>query len=202
MAGNHWYKSGEWNLICDSCSKKIKADTAKKRWDGFVVCPDCYETRHPQDFIQAQTDKITVPFTRPKTPENHVIQMGIFDPWQWIDEINIIKQLTRYLSDTITWSDSLDVSKSIILTDSWTTSDSYIFNVLKNLNDPLNLVENYSNQPAFAFNDNWTFTETIDISKSVNLSDSWLKQDPGTITLPVYVFDYFAEDYIQTTLTF
>ena len=65
MSRNH-YISGEWNLICDVCSKKIKSSIAKKRWDGFIVCPDDYEERHPQDFVRARQDKISVPFTRPR----------------------------------------------------------------------------------------------------------------------------------------
>ena len=60
-----YYISGEWNLACDVCSKKIKAHEAKQRWDGFIVCPDDYEHRHEQDFVKAQSDKITVPFVRP-----------------------------------------------------------------------------------------------------------------------------------------
>ena len=61
----NYFISGEWNVTCDVCSKKIKAHEAKQRWDGFIVCEDCFENRHPQDFVKAQTDKITVPFTRP-----------------------------------------------------------------------------------------------------------------------------------------
>lgn len=61
----NYFKSGEWNLICDVCSKKIKASDAKQRWDGLIVCPDDFEHRHPQDFVKAHTDKITVPFQRP-----------------------------------------------------------------------------------------------------------------------------------------
>jgi len=61
----NFYISGEWNVTCDVCSRKIKAHAAKQRWDGFIVCPDDFENRHPQDFVKAQTDKITVPFTRP-----------------------------------------------------------------------------------------------------------------------------------------
>ena len=64
MKKNHFI-SGEWNVTCDVCSKKIKAHEAKPRWDGFIVCPEDYETRQPQDFVKAQVDKITVPFTRP-----------------------------------------------------------------------------------------------------------------------------------------
>jgi len=62
----NYYVSGQWNLICDSCGKKIKTGKAKKRWDGLVVCPEDYEQRHSQDFVRARQDKITVPFTRPR----------------------------------------------------------------------------------------------------------------------------------------
>ena len=62
---HNYYKAGEWNVTCDVCSRKIKSGQARKRWDGFIVCPEDYETRHPQDFVRARQDKISVPFTRP-----------------------------------------------------------------------------------------------------------------------------------------
>jgi len=61
-----YYIPGEFNVTCDVCSKKIKASDAKQRWDGLIVCPSDFEHRHPQDYIRAKTDKITVPFTRPR----------------------------------------------------------------------------------------------------------------------------------------
>jgi hypothetical protein len=61
----NYYVSGQFNVTCDVCSRKIKAGYTKRRWDGFQVCPDCYEERHPQDFVRARQDKITVPFSRP-----------------------------------------------------------------------------------------------------------------------------------------
>lgn len=62
----NYYVSGGWNVICDSCGKKIKASDAKQRWDGLVVCPEDFEMRQPQDFVKARADKITVPFSRPR----------------------------------------------------------------------------------------------------------------------------------------
>lgn len=59
------YKSGDWLVICDSCAKKLKASKTKERWDGFRVCSECWEPRHPVDFIRSRADKISVPFTRP-----------------------------------------------------------------------------------------------------------------------------------------
>jgi len=63
--GKNYYISGEFNLVCDRCSKKIKAHQAKHEWTGFIVCGDCWEPRHAQDFVKANTDKISVPFQRP-----------------------------------------------------------------------------------------------------------------------------------------
>lgn len=60
------YKSGDWLVICDSCSAKIKASKSKERWDGFRVCKDCWEPRHSLDFIRARNDRISVPFSRPQ----------------------------------------------------------------------------------------------------------------------------------------
>ena len=65
---HNYYKAGEWNVICDVCSKKIKASEARQRWDGLIVCPSDFEHRHEQDYVKARTDKITVPFTRPIPP--------------------------------------------------------------------------------------------------------------------------------------
>ena len=65
----NYFISGEFNVTCDICSKKIKAHEAKQRWDGLVVCPDDFEHRHEQDYVRARVDKITVPFSRPIPPE-------------------------------------------------------------------------------------------------------------------------------------
>ena len=70
---HNYYKAGEWNVTCDRCSKKTKADEIKIEWTGFLVCPVCFEYRHPQDFVKARQDKISVPFTRPRPVDVFVI---------------------------------------------------------------------------------------------------------------------------------
>lgn len=66
------YLPGDWWILCDSCNKKIRASESRLRWDGFIVCKDDYETRHPQDFLQARQDKISVPFSRPRAEDQFV----------------------------------------------------------------------------------------------------------------------------------
>lgn len=78
----NYYTSGQWNLICDVCGKKIKAGKSKQRWDGFIVCEDDYEHRHPQDFVKARQDKISVSFTRPRPPD-------LFTDIDYVDTGNI-----------------------------------------------------------------------------------------------------------------
>ena len=73
MGGRNYYVSGQFNVICDVCSVKYKAGKAKHRWDGFIVCPNCYEQRHPQDFVKTRQDKISVPFSRPIPQEIFVV---------------------------------------------------------------------------------------------------------------------------------
>lgn len=73
-----YYIPGSWNVICDSCGKKIKASEAKQRWDGLIVCPDDFEMRQPQDFVKARSDKITVPFTRPRPTDVFVYSCDLF----------------------------------------------------------------------------------------------------------------------------
>lgn len=73
-----YYVPGSWNVICDSCGKKIKASEAKQRWDGLIVCPEDFEMRQPQDFVKARADKISVPFTRPRPTDVFVVSCDLF----------------------------------------------------------------------------------------------------------------------------
>jgi hypothetical protein len=59
----NWFKSGEWNVFCMVCNRKIKSGEALKRWDGLIVCSEDYENRHPMDFLRTRQERITVPFT-------------------------------------------------------------------------------------------------------------------------------------------
>lgn len=72
MSKTWTYVPGDWNCLCDVCSMKVKASKTKQRWDGLIVCPGCYEPRHAQDFLRVRSDKITVPFTRPRPTDTFV----------------------------------------------------------------------------------------------------------------------------------
>lgn len=36
--------------ICDRCGLQWAYLALRKEWTGWMVCPECFEERHPQDF--------------------------------------------------------------------------------------------------------------------------------------------------------
>ena len=64
-----YFKKGDWNAICDRCGFEFKASQLKKTWDGYYVCKDDWEPRHPQDFLRGKKDDQSVEWTRPESPD-------------------------------------------------------------------------------------------------------------------------------------
>jgi len=57
---------GEWNAVCDRCNFKFKSSDLREEWQGLYTCRDCYEPRHPQDFLKGvKDDDPSVPWSRP-----------------------------------------------------------------------------------------------------------------------------------------
>ena len=56
---------GDWNVQCYQCGRKRKGSTMKKHWQGYWVCPEHWEPRHPQDFVRNVPDDMTPPWSQP-----------------------------------------------------------------------------------------------------------------------------------------
>lgn len=69
MGKSDYYAAGEWNCLCDVCGFKYKSGRLKKRWDGFMTCPRCWEPRNAQDFVRGVKDVQALPWTRPEPPD-------------------------------------------------------------------------------------------------------------------------------------
>lgn len=63
---------GSWNVICDRCHKKLKAEALKREWTGFMVCDGCWEPRHPQDLIKPIGESPPLPYTRPEKADEFI----------------------------------------------------------------------------------------------------------------------------------
>lgn len=60
------YRPGDWNAACFRCGAKRKASEMRKQWQGFWVCPEHWEPRHPQDFVKGVPDNPSVPWSQPE----------------------------------------------------------------------------------------------------------------------------------------
>lgn len=62
------YKPADWLANCDICGRTFYASQLSKTWDESMRCSQCYEGRHPQDFVRSIPDIAQVPWTRPDEP--------------------------------------------------------------------------------------------------------------------------------------
>jgi hypothetical protein len=64
MGRADFFAEGDWNVACFRCGRKRKASTMRKQWQGYYVCPEHREPRHPQDFVKAKAESTTVPWSQ------------------------------------------------------------------------------------------------------------------------------------------
>ena len=66
MSHADYLELGDYNAICFNCGHKFKASELIKHWQGYYVCPRCWESRQPQDFVRNPTDPQPVPWSQPQ----------------------------------------------------------------------------------------------------------------------------------------
>ena len=59
-----YYDEGGYNALCYECGRKRKASDLVKHWQGYYVCPEHWEARHPQDFVRGIKDIETPPWVQ------------------------------------------------------------------------------------------------------------------------------------------
>ncbi len=131
MSATIW-TTGTWNVICDVCGFRYKANEIKHRWDGLVVCPQDWEERHPMDLFQAREEKTGVPFTRPEpvdqfTTVNYIsTSVGVQDTVGIPDSTFEIQRRVQVISDDFNrtggllgsnWTDLITASTALIVND-------------------------------------------------------------------------------------
>ncbi len=67
MGWADYLKLGDYNAVCSLCGRKRKASDLVKNWQGLYRCPEHNEPRHPQEFVRARTEVISVPWAQPST---------------------------------------------------------------------------------------------------------------------------------------
>jgi uncharacterized protein YbaR (Trm112 family) len=47
---------GNWKFACHRCGFWYPSSEVKKEWTGLLVCPSCYEPKHPQLMIKVRAE--------------------------------------------------------------------------------------------------------------------------------------------------
>lgn len=58
-----------WSAVCDRCGFEFKSYQLQKEWNGLMTCKECWEPRHPQDFVRVPAETVALPWTRPEPPD-------------------------------------------------------------------------------------------------------------------------------------
>ena len=67
----------ESQAICDRCGFQYNYLDLKKEWNGLLVCPECYEPKHPQlDPGYHSADAIALKDPRPARQEPVTVFVG------------------------------------------------------------------------------------------------------------------------------
>lgn len=66
MGRADFFRENDFNRICDTCGRKFKASATKKQWDGLITCLECYDPRHPQDFVRGRRERQAPSWVRPE----------------------------------------------------------------------------------------------------------------------------------------
>lgn len=219
----NYYVSGGWNVICDSCGKKIKASEAKQRWDGLIVCPADFEMRQPQDFVKARADKITVPFTRPRPTDDFIYTQGFFDvvgPTDNDDLLDYIVPLSGYFledymidysafSIVMNWqrqfTDAVDILEEAIsvafntgaITDTFTLSETVnvVRRFVRTFNDTTTITEAQANALLKALTDATTAVDTY--THTVNFARTF----NDSVTTPTDTTSFVTSTQLTDSVT-
>jgi hypothetical protein len=68
------FELGKWKAVCQRCGFDYKNTQLRLEWTGLRVCSgagtnDCYEVRHPQDFVKGKEDRQAPPWVSPEPDE-------------------------------------------------------------------------------------------------------------------------------------
>jgi len=50
------WRKGQWKATCDRCGFDYHSPSLRLEWTGLRVCSACFDTRHPQDYLQGKPD--------------------------------------------------------------------------------------------------------------------------------------------------
>ena len=62
---NDRFRLGDAKAVCDRCGFDKYQSQLRKEWTGAMTCKECWDPRHPQDFVKARPERSIVKNARP-----------------------------------------------------------------------------------------------------------------------------------------
>lgn len=176
---------GDWNALCDSCGRKFKASSLKKRWDGLIVCKEDWEQRHPQDLLRVQREQISVPWSRPYPAQDTYL------PWNYSDTekdyLGLVETTSvnfqKVIQDVIGSSGALNgnlfnqyaVNATVTsspATETFVISETFFAALARFLTDSLSVSETFVKLPYKVFADTVSIGESVYFAETEHNADS------------------------------
>jgi len=66
------FVSGAWKAVCDRCGRPFLNRELRLEHTGLRCCGDCWDPKHPQEFVRAKADKQMPPWVRPEATPTFV----------------------------------------------------------------------------------------------------------------------------------
>lgn len=64
------YEARNYLMICDRCGSQFRRSDMREHYTGLYLCTQyCWESQHPQDFVEGIEDDTTVPVARTDIPQ-------------------------------------------------------------------------------------------------------------------------------------
>jgi hypothetical protein len=67
---NPGWEAGQYWVECQRCGLDYKAKHIKREWTGAIVCFNCWEPRHPQEYVRGRKERLAV--RGPQNPQGLV----------------------------------------------------------------------------------------------------------------------------------
>jgi hypothetical protein len=66
------FRLGDAKAVCDRCGFDKYQSQLRKEWTGAMTCAECWDSRHPQDFVKARPERNHVKNARPSAEPRFV----------------------------------------------------------------------------------------------------------------------------------
>jgi hypothetical protein len=79
MGKYDYLERGSWNVACECCGTKYKAEMLRKGWlnGPAMLCKFCWQPRNAQEFVRGVPDHQAPPWSRPMPPPQYVTVYSI-----------------------------------------------------------------------------------------------------------------------------